>query len=591
MADEDRIMDLLIRWESLRSEGKLLTPEELCPDDPLTREALRPRLARRLRLAPFLGPPAEALPSGEGLPSVPGYEVQEVIGQGGMGIVYKARQAKLDRPVAVKMIRAGALPSDLARFRTEAEAVARLQHPNIVQIYEVGEHAGRPHLVLEWVAGGSLAQHLDGAPLPPRAAAALLLPLAEAVAFAHAQGVVHRDLKPANVLLSFSREPAGAPADALPYRVAAKRGLAELSATPKIADFGLAKRLDLDEGHTQTGQVLGTPCYMAPEQAEGRTRDVGPLTDVYALGAILYELLTGRPPFAGSTALETLMQVREHDPVPPTRLQPLVEHDLEVICLKCLHKSPADRYASASVLAADLRAYLDGEPIGARSATALEQVARAIRHHNLDERVAAVGNAYLWASPIYTLLHAAAYALWQRSPHFPAIISLVTMLSVGMSPLVALTSRPAVMRLIPRWLRRRLWTVWLANIVSLWLALLVCWQSAPAEEPERLLLVYPVWLLLAGLSWVAFTDLLGIYYVNSLMSFAAAVLSVFLPFWAPLITALTASLNMVVIGLFLRAVHRAIVPQAPPLEPAPTVQAAPPPSPHEGAGADLDLRR
>lgn len=279
MADDDRILVLLTQWETLRSQGKLLTPEELCPEDPSLWEPLRPQLAQRLRLSLFPELPASADPDvwpGH-LPRIPGYEVLEVLGQGGMGIVYKARQVQLNRLVALKMMLGEALPLERARFRTEAEAVARLQHPHIVQIYEVGEYEGRPYLVREWVPGGSLGQHLDGTPLAAQTAATLLLPLAQAVAYAHARSVVHRDLKPDNVLLaSVGYQPTGAPQPANSHPLLA-------GSVPKIADFGLAKQLDVAQGHTKTGEVFGTPCYMAPEQALGRTGEVGPATDVYAL--------------------------------------------------------------------------------------------------------------------------------------------------------------------------------------------------------------------------------------------------------------------------------------------------------------------
>ena len=323
---------------------------------------------------------------------VAGYDLLQELGRGGMGVVYKARQRNLDRLVALKMILSGthASVSELDRFQTEAEAVARSSIPNIIQIYEVGSHAGRPYLVLEWADGGNLRNTSMAPRCPPRTAAGLLLPLAQATAYAHARGIVHRDLKPANILL---RKPEG------------EKGVEDPKASlvPKIADFGLAKRLDVDEGNTRTGAVLGTPSYMAPEQAAGRSEEIGPLTDVHALGAILYELLTGRPPFAGSTMMETLEQVREHEPVSPSRLQPSMAHDLEVICLKCLQKSPLDRYASAAALAADLQSYLDDEPIQARGSTALEQLARVIRHHNLDERIGPVSTSLFVLAPVVLL--------------------------------------------------------------------------------------------------------------------------------------------------------------------------------------------
>jgi WD40 repeat protein/tRNA A-37 threonylcarbamoyl transferase component Bud32 len=273
---------------------------------------------------------------------VPGYEIISELGRGGMGVVYKARQVKLGRIVALKMILAGghASVAQTERFRAEAEAIARLEHPNIVAIHEVGEHHGLPYFSLEFCAGGNLTAKLSGTPFPPRDAAALIEQLARAMDAAHAKGIVHRDLKPGNVLLA-------------------------VDGTPKITDFGLAKKID-EEGLTATGAVLGTPSYMAPEQASGGGKQAGPECDVYALGAILYECLTGRPPFRAATAMDTIIQVMNEEPAAPRRLNPQVPRDLETICLKCLHKESARRYKSARSLASDLRRYLDGRPVQAR---------------------------------------------------------------------------------------------------------------------------------------------------------------------------------------------------------------------------------
>jgi WD40 repeat protein/serine/threonine protein kinase len=312
------------------------------------------------------------------LPIVPGYELLATLGSGGMGVVFKARQIGLKRTVALKMILGGAHASreQLIRFRSEAEAVARLQHPNIVQIFEVGEHHGQPFFSLEFMDGGTLKQHLAGTPQLSRWSAALIETLARAVHFAHQQGVVHRDLKPENVLLKnpdqgregFHDQPTAAEHVAVCNLQ---------TAIPKIADFGLAKRLDLlDDGRTQTGYLLGTPSYMAPEQADGRAKQIGLPADVYALGAMLYELVTGRPPFKGASMSETLEQVRGVEPVPPRRLQPRLPRDLETICLKCLHKEPERRYTSALALAEDLRRFLNREPIRARPVSTFQRAWR-----------------------------------------------------------------------------------------------------------------------------------------------------------------------------------------------------------------------
>jgi serine/threonine protein kinase/WD40 repeat protein len=310
-----------------------------------------------------------------GLPAVPGYEILKELGRGGMGVVYWAWQNSLRRTVALKMIRAGAdaSPEELARFRLEAEAVSRLQHPNIVQVYEVGQADRCPYLALEFVDGGSLAQRLAGTPLPFKEAARLVELLAQAMHEAHQKGVVHRDLTPANILLQRKSEIPNPKSEAkdsdFEFRIS--------DFEPKVTDFGLAK-LFVGGGPTLThsGVVLGTPSYMAPEQAAGNMKDVGPATDVYALGAILYECLTGRPPFKAATPLETLLQVLSVEPVSPNRLQPKLPRDLTTICLKCLAKEPVKRYASAGELEEDLRRFLAGEPIRARPVGTTERLWR-----------------------------------------------------------------------------------------------------------------------------------------------------------------------------------------------------------------------
>lgn len=292
------------------------------------------------------------------IPVVPGYEILGELGRGGMGVVYKARQKAIQRIVALKMV----LDSESAdvefdaRFRAEAEAAARLQHPNIVQLYEFGEANGRPYFSLEFVGGGSLADRLNGEPQAFDATADLIATLADAMHYAHSLGVVHRDLKPANILMTET-------------------------AVPKIADFGLAKRLDSIQGHTVTGAVLGTPSYMPPEQATGQTSRIGPPADIYALGAILYECLTGRPPFRGGTPYETILQVAHFDPVPPRQLRRETPRDLETICLKCLAKAPSRRYATARELAEDLRRFREREPIAARPPTVFERFRLWVRRH------------------------------------------------------------------------------------------------------------------------------------------------------------------------------------------------------------------
>ncbi|MFO0846017.1 MAG: serine/threonine-protein kinase [Gemmataceae bacterium] len=319
---------------------------------------------------------------------VPGYEVLEELGRGGMGVVYRARHVPLNRMVALKFILAGtsAPARHIERFRREAEVVARLRHPNIVQIYDVGEVDNQAFLALEYAEGGNLRDRLAGQPLEPRAAALILEPCARAVQHAHRQGVVHRDLKPANILMAVGGDSVASGNRPLPgYRPTGfdLPGMATYqpplaTCTPKITDFGLARMLDARQSGSELGVAAGTPQYMAPEQATGDP-DAGPLVDVWALGATLYELLTGRPPFRAASARETMRLIVDADPVPPTQLQPTVPRDLETICLKCLEKEPDRRYSGARELAQDLRRFLDGEPIHARRVGPVERLRKWAR--------------------------------------------------------------------------------------------------------------------------------------------------------------------------------------------------------------------
>jgi serine/threonine-protein kinase len=387
MTDNPRLRQMLD--ELLNSQA---TPEEVCASCPELLAQLRARWQKMCLLrdevdalfpaSPEQGasppatrpdrgasPPATP-PEGTPLPRVPGYEVQGELGRGGMGVVYRAWHLRLHRHVALKMLLAGprARPDELERFLREAQAVAALHHPNIVQVHNAGEVDGRPFFTMELVEGGSLACQTRGVPQPARQAAALVATLADAVHAAHQSGIVHRDLKPGNILLTSD-------------------------GTPKVTDFGLARRLKGDDGLTLSGAPVGTPSYMAPEQARGDKSALGPATDVYALGAILYELLTGRPPFHAESAAATVHQVLRDEPVPPPRLNPQAPRDLTTICLKCLAKTPQRRYASAAALAEDLRRFLRGETIAARRAGPLERLGRWARRHRAAAALLAVALA------------------------------------------------------------------------------------------------------------------------------------------------------------------------------------------------------
>lgn len=365
MPDEPRILELL---EEILSSGR--DPEEVCIEYPQLLLDVRRRLRRVQSVAARIDdlfPSSAAMersdrardrkPSGK-LPEIPGYKVQAVLGRGGMGVVYKARDLKLNRTVAIKMLLAGvyASPTERARFLREAEAIARLNHPHVVQLHEMGEYDGHHYFTMELVDGGTLAGKLDGVPWAADEAAELVGTLAWAVNAAHQAGIVHRDLKPANILLTSDE-------------------------TPKISDFGLAHRIDDDTAITMTGAKVGTPSYMAPEQVGGRRSEIEAATDVYALGAILYELLTGRPPFRAETASETERQLIQQDPVPPSRLNARVPRDLETICLKCLQKEPRRRYWTAAALAEDIDRFQHDEPIDARRTGLLERCAKWAHRH------------------------------------------------------------------------------------------------------------------------------------------------------------------------------------------------------------------
>lgn len=365
MPDDSRLLELILRFDELRDAGEQVSPEVLCRDCPDLLPALRARLNALQAMDALLssedpgsGSPE---PTRSRFPEIPNYQILRELGRGGMGVVYEARHAASGRTVALKMHQSDrSVPSSQrARFRNEIEAIARLQHPNVVRIFEIGTHGGLPFYTMERLDGGTLEDKIAGGAQPARESAELVEVLAQAIHAAHEHGIVHRDLSPGNVLLT---------ADGV----------------PKITDFGLAKRLTGGARLTRTLQVLGTPSYMAPEQATGRSKQAGPATDIYSLGAILYRLLTGRPPFVGRTIMEIVMQAAEAHPDPPRRIVSSVPVDLETICLRCLQKRPRHRYPNAAALADDLRHFLNGEPVP-HSRSLRERVAEWFRSDHGDD--------------------------------------------------------------------------------------------------------------------------------------------------------------------------------------------------------------
>jgi serine/threonine-protein kinase len=465
------------------------------------------------------------------------YELLEEVGRGGMGVVYKARQISLNRIVALKMILSGRLADedDLQRFRTEAEAAGRLQHPNIVAIHEVGEVDGQQFFSMEFIEGSSLAQHLMAGPLPSRVAARYVRQVARALHHAHRHGILHRDLKPGNIMLDRDDE-------------------------PHVTDFGLAKRLGGDSGQTRTGAVVGTPSYMAPEQAAGKTRELGPACDIYGLGAVLYDLLTARPPFRAATPVDTVVQVLENEPVPPRLLNPHVDADLETICLKCLEKGPERRYANAEGLAEDLDRYLNNEPITARSSNIVSRLTRMLDRSRHDVAFHTWSTMVLIIAAVVGLEHIAVFAMTQTDqPRWMVMTAkLSQFVCIGL-----LFWKNRGSRLLPTsGPERELWTIWIGFLGAYGISLLVSrslgWYGIigrGASGPERWddLLIYPFSALLSGLAFFV----MGSNYWGRCYAFGLAfwVLAALMPLhmeWAPLEYGLLWCGILTLLGLHLR---------------------------------------
>jgi serine/threonine-protein kinase len=423
------------------------------------------------------------------------FELRAELGRGGMGVVYLARQRSLDRAVGVKMILQGewASVSDLARFRSEAESAARLDHPNIVPVYEVGERDGQPYFVMKYVEGTTLAERLAAGPLPPREAAALLAPICDAIHFAHGRGILHRDLKPSNILI-------------------------DLGGQPHVTDFGLAKRVTGDSQITRSGAILGTPSYMAPEQAAGNRGQLGPASDVYSLGTILYQMLTGRPPFQAATPVDTLLLVLEQDPLPPRLLNPRADRDLEMIALKCLQKPPGLRYPTAKALGDDLRAYLLDEPISARSGLFSQVIARWFRETHHATVLEHWGLLWMWHSLALLIISLVTNAFQWRGITSPGPYFLLWTAGMGTWAAIfwALRRRAGPVTFVERQIAH----IWAGSILSI--AVLF-----PVEMLLGLpvLTLSPVLAISSGMVFIAKAGILtGEFYIQAAALFVTALL-------------------------------------------------------------------
>jgi hypothetical protein len=449
-----------------------------------------------------------------------GYELLEEIGRGGMGIVYRARQVSLDREVAVKMILRGPLASgvDRQRFRVEAEATARLEHASIVPVYEVGESQNGPYFSMKYIRGRTLSSLLAQRPLPPREAARILASVAHGIHYAHQHGILHRDLKPSNILVDEQGQ-------------------------PLVTDFGLAKRTGHGAVITQTGDVLGTPAYMAPEQAAGDRGQVGPASDVYSLGAILYHMLTGRPTFQAASPVDTLLMVLEQDPVPPRVLNPQADRDLEMIALRCLQK-PADlRYQTAADLAADLEAYLNDEPIAARSGRFMQVLTQVFRETHHAPVLENWGLLWMWHSLVLLIacvltnvLHLLGY-----DDRWYYIMLWTAGLGTWAGVFWALRRRVGPVTFVERQIAH----VWGASMVAIGLLFFIemlLGMPVLALSPVVALVTGMVFLIKAGI-------LAGIFYVQAAALFATAFLMALLPEIAHLIYGAVAGVSFFLPGL------------------------------------------
>jgi serine/threonine protein kinase len=458
---------------------------------------------------------AKLPPASAGGRFVGDYVLLERIAHGGMGVVYKARQVSLDRIVAVKMILAGELAgeADVQRFHTEATAAANLQHPHIVKVYEVGRHAGQHYFSMEYVEGPTLAKLVRDGPLPAKRAARYVQQIAEALDYAHQKGVIHRDLKPSNVLI-------------------------DAGDRARVTDFGLAKRVEAEGSLTVSGQILGTPQYIAPEQVGPRREPAGPHTDVYGLGAVLYELLTGRPPFYGQTVVETLIQVRENDPVPPRWLNPQTPRELELVCLKCLEKDPLRRYPTAQAVADDLACFLRGESINVSSLNLWDRLARTLERSYHDVEFHTWSTMLTWLAVIVCAAHTAVFLiLYFGTAHTRPWVAVVRGMEFAAMGVMLWAQRQHWFppRSMPS---RQLFSLWIAYLAGTATFAVIGRLRAAAATPFDELSVYPQLAVLASLGYIMMgSSYWGYCYLFGAIFLVLAVVMSAFPTWAPLMFA------------------------------------------------------
>jgi serine/threonine protein kinase len=468
-------------------------------------------------------------------PQLPGYDVLHDIARGGMGVVYKARQTSLNRVVAVKMILHGPMASEAERrrFTHEAAAAAKLKHPHIVVIHEVGEHAGQSFFSMEYVEGESLSNVIRRGQPSAKTAARWVQQAAQAVQFAHDHGVLHRDIKPSNVLV-------------------------DASGAARVTDFGLAKYLaadELEEKLTLTGDILGTPAYMAPEQITGPHSDIGPGCDVYALGGLLYELITGRAPFRGANNVETLMRALEEEPILPRRLNPAVPRELETIAMKCLEKRPENRYASAQAVADDLGRYLEGDSISASSPNLIDRVVRTLERSQYDREFHAWSRILFWIAGIALITHLVVFVNHSFDLPYPLTMQVAARVFEVLAMIAvfwALRRDWYPPRGAPA---RQLWAVWLGYMIGSQALLAVTWLLTPYGQFNELA-VYPPMAVLASMAFIVLgSSYWGYCYVIGGV-FLALALSI--PAWltaAPLVYGLAWAASLTTLAVRLSRFH------------------------------------